>query len=92
MIYGLYQSAAGMMTNEYRQNVISNNLANAQTVGFKRDVAVFSERLREREPDRYSNPSNACKRARPGGLCRAERRGRRNQGQAGQAVSERRCG
>ena len=44
MIYGLYNSAAGMMVNEYRQNVISNNLANAETTGFKRDVAVFAER------------------------------------------------
>ena len=45
MIYGLYQSAAGMMANEYRQGVIANNLANADTVGFKRDVAVLAERL-----------------------------------------------
>ncbi len=44
MIYGLYQSAAGMMVSEYRQSVIANNLANADTVGFKRDVATFAER------------------------------------------------
>ena len=44
MIYGLYQSAAGMMVNEYRQNVLANNLANAETAGFKRDVATFAER------------------------------------------------
>lgn len=44
MIYGLYQSAAGMMVSEYRQSVIANNLANADTVGFKRDVATLSER------------------------------------------------
>ena len=44
MIYGLYQSAAGMMTNEYRQAVLANNIANADTVGFKRDVATFAER------------------------------------------------
>ncbi len=44
MIYGLYNSAAGMMTNEYRQAVLANNLANAETTGFKRDVAVFAER------------------------------------------------
>ena len=44
MIYGLYNSAAGMMTNEYRQNVITNNLANAETIGFKPEVAVFAER------------------------------------------------
>lgn len=45
MIYGLYESASGLMTHEYRQSVISNNLANADTVGFKRDVAVFMERI-----------------------------------------------
>lgn len=44
MIYGLYNSAAGMMVHEYKQAVIANNLANADTVGFKRDVPVFSER------------------------------------------------
>ena len=44
MIYGLYHSAAGMMTNEYRQNVVANNLANADTVGFKQEVTVFAER------------------------------------------------
>ena len=35
MLYGLYLSAAGVQLQEYRQDVISNNLANAQTVGFK---------------------------------------------------------
>lgn len=44
MIYGLYTSAAGMLVGEYRQAVLANNLANADTVGFKRDVAVFAER------------------------------------------------
>jgi flagellar basal body rod protein FlgG len=34
-----------MMVNEYRQNVLANNLANAETVGFKRDIATFAERL-----------------------------------------------
>jgi flagellar basal-body rod protein FlgG len=46
VIYGLYQAAGGMMTHEYRQSVIANNLANADTIGFKRDVATFAERLR----------------------------------------------
>ncbi len=47
MIYGLYHSAAGMMVNQYRQDVIANNLANVDTAGYKRDVASFSERLTE---------------------------------------------
>ncbi len=45
MIYGLYHSVAGMLVNEHRQDVIANNIANAETVGFKRDMAVFAERL-----------------------------------------------
>lgn len=44
MIYGLYHSAAGMLTTDYRQGVLANNLANAETAGFKRDIAVFAER------------------------------------------------
>ncbi|GMU36118.1 MAG: flagellar hook-basal body protein [Phycisphaerae bacterium] len=44
MIYGLYLSTAGMEANEYRQNVLANNLANAETYGFKHDLAVFSQR------------------------------------------------
>lgn len=44
MIYGLCQSAAGLMTQEHRQGVLANNLANAETAGFKRDVATLSER------------------------------------------------
>jgi len=44
MEYGLYISAAGLQTQEYRQGVFANNLANAQTVGFKRDLAILQSR------------------------------------------------
>src|SRR3954464_4887720 len=44
MLYGLYLSATGVMTNSYRQDVIANNIANAETVGFKRDLALFQAR------------------------------------------------
>ncbi len=44
MLYGLYLSATGVMTNSYRQDVIANNLANAETVGFKKDLAMFRQR------------------------------------------------
>jgi flagellar basal-body rod protein FlgF len=47
MIYGLYLSATGVMTNSYRQDVIANNLANAQTVGFKRNLALLQQRRTE---------------------------------------------
>ena len=52
MIYGVYQSAAGMMANQYRQDVIANNIANADTVGFKRELATFAER----PPESVSGP------------------------------------
>ena len=51
MIYGLYVSAAGMMANDYRQDVVANNLANAQTAGFKPDISIFQQRLTERMED-----------------------------------------
>jgi flagellar basal body rod protein FlgG len=47
MNYGLYLSATGVMTNTYRQDVIANNLANIETVGFKRNIASFQQRLTE---------------------------------------------
>lgn len=68
MIYGLYQSAAGMMVNEYRQDVVANNLANAETVGFKRDVATFAERLRASEAGLRDGPSNDLMEALSGGI------------------------
>lgn len=47
MIYGLWLSAAGLQVNEHQQAVIANNLANLNTTGFKRDLAVFRDRLVE---------------------------------------------
>lgn len=58
MIYGLYQSAAGMLTHEYRQDILANNIANAETPGFKREIAVFAERIPAREAGRRSGPSD----------------------------------
>ncbi|HVT90803.1 MAG TPA: flagellar hook basal-body protein [Tepidisphaeraceae bacterium] len=47
MIYGLYLSASGVLSNSYRQDVIANNLANSQTVGFKRSLAMMQARRAE---------------------------------------------
>ena len=44
MLYGMYVSAAGALANDYRQDVVANNLANAETVSFKRDLALFQAR------------------------------------------------
>jgi flagellar basal-body rod protein FlgF len=45
MIRGLYTSAAGMAAQLAKQDVIANNLANANSSGYKQDVAVFRTRL-----------------------------------------------
>ena len=44
MNYGLHLSASGVLTNMHRQDIHANNLANATTVGFKRDLAAFIQR------------------------------------------------
>lgn len=74
MIYGLYQSAAGMLVNEYRQGVIANNLANAETPGFKRDLALFAERRPAREAGTRAGASHELLDPLSGGIWLAETR------------------
>lgn len=47
MAYGLYLSADGAHAQASRLEVIANNLANVDTVGFKRQLAVFQARYAE---------------------------------------------
>lgn len=47
MPYGLYISAEGALVQNVRMENIASNLANAKTVGFKRDLAVFQARYAE---------------------------------------------
>lgn len=51
MVYGIYLSATGLQTNQYRQEILANNLANLDTVGFKQDLAVIRERAIESRED-----------------------------------------
>lgn len=44
MIYGTYLSASGMVQAKAEQDVIANNLANAETAGFKRLMTLHAER------------------------------------------------
>jgi flagellar basal-body rod protein FlgF len=44
MYYGLYMSAAGAHAQSQQVEVLSNNLANADTVGFKRELALLEAR------------------------------------------------
>lgn len=52
MNYGLYLSAAGALTNRYRQDVFANNLANVNTHGFK----PLSPAISNRPPESIENP------------------------------------
>jgi len=47
MVYGLWQSAAGLSGQEFRQGIAANNLANVETPGFRPDRVAFLERLVE---------------------------------------------
>jgi flagellar basal body rod protein FlgG len=68
MLYGLYLSASGMISSAYKQDVVANNLANSETVGFKRDVASFKERLTEAQQRRMPGRSNAMLEMLGGGI------------------------
>ncbi len=48
MNYGTFLSTSGVLASMRRMDVIANNLANANTVGFKPDLLVASERPAER--------------------------------------------
>lgn len=61
MIYGLYTSASGMRASAHRLDVVTNNLANVETTGFKRDLTICQQRLTAAaadgaSPSRQSNP------------------------------------
>lgn len=47
MPYGLYISAEGALVQSRRLETVANNLANVNTVGFKRDLALFQARYAE---------------------------------------------
>ena len=50
MNYGLWMSAAGLATEVHRQDIIANNVANAETAGFKADKAFTIERPAPEQP------------------------------------------
>lgn len=59
MHYGFQLSVSGAVTSLYRQNVLANNLANADTPGFKPDIALARQRDPVRAEDGvWSMPSN----------------------------------
>jgi len=59
MYYGIQLAASGALTGLYRTDVLSNNLANLNTAGFKPDFAFTRERDAARVEDGLFNvPSN----------------------------------
>ena len=44
MVRGWYIGASGMNSQQYRLDAISNNLANVDTTGYKKDIAVSKQR------------------------------------------------
>lgn len=45
MIYGLYLSGQGALVQQARQDIVANNLANANTTAFKRDMLLAQSHL-----------------------------------------------
>lgn len=58
MPYGLYLSAEGAHAQSTRLEVIAHNLANVDTVGFKRELAVFQARYAEAIQQGLTSPSS----------------------------------
>jgi flagellar basal-body rod protein FlgG len=63
MVQGLYASAAGMLVEISRQDVIANNLANVSTPGFKRSsvsISSFAVELKTATRSASTKPSAEC--------------------------------
>ncbi len=58
MPYGLYISAEGAHAQSLRLDVIANNLANVDTVGFKRELAVCQARYAQAIEDGQAMPGD----------------------------------
>lgn len=57
MLYGLYLSAQGAQTRATQLEVVANNIANAGTTSFKRDLALFQSHHTFDDP--YGGSANA---------------------------------
>ena len=43
MLRGIYTAGSGMIAEGYRTDTIANNLANADTAGYKKDINITKE-------------------------------------------------
>ena len=60
MIRGLYTAYTGMLNEQYRMDIMSNNLANADTTGFKKEGSTsqaYSEVMAVKIKDLSENPN-----------------------------------
>lgn len=71
MIYGLYLSAQGAETQAARQAVVANNLANAGTTAFKRDLALLQAHAPFDVAQGLADPLSAPWNAATGGISHA---------------------
>ena len=74
MNYGLWMSAAGLATEVHRQDTIANNVANANTVGFKPEVSFTKERPIAREELGATTPAQFMLERLGGGVLAADTR------------------
>lgn len=49
MVSGIYEAITGGLFAKQRMEIITNNLANVNTTGFKKDVLTFDEVLKEKQ-------------------------------------------
>ena len=65
MIRSLFIAKTGLEAQQTNLDVITNNLANVSTNGFKRSRAVFEDLLYQnvRQPGAQSSQQTACRRA-----------------------------
>ncbi len=59
MMRGLYTGASGMMSQQVNMDVISNNLANINTTGFKKGRVNFQDLMYDNLSDAGNNPMGA---------------------------------
>jgi flagellar basal-body rod protein FlgF len=58
MTYGLYLSAEGAQAQSRRMEIIANNLANVDTIGFKRELAICQSRYAEAIQQGIKSPNS----------------------------------
>jgi len=58
MIRGFYSSAAGLVTQQNNMDILANNMANAQTTGFKPQHASFADLLYQNINSKALDPVN----------------------------------